>query len=131
MTFHIADIWAAFGASRSEHVRASHAGNLRRVRAFSCYLVAQVFAVTLDQVEGDKHRLMATVLAPQRMEAGVPSSRVITAFDLAKGAQPHLCYANRRNQGACAKVIDSLAAGYPFSIVHLLEFENRRRILFK
>ena len=56
---------------------------------------------------------------------------MITTFDLAKGAQLHLCYANRRNQGACAKVIDSLAAGYPFSIVHLLEFENRRRILFK
>ena len=30
-----------------------------------------------------------------------------------------------------SKVIDSLAAGYPSSIVHLLEFENRRRILFK
>jgi hypothetical protein len=30
-----------------------------------------------------------------------------------------------------SKVIDSLAAGYSFSIVHLLEFENRRRILFK
>jgi len=34
-------------------------------------------------------------------------------------------------RGSLSKVIDSLAAGYPFSIVHLLEFENRRRILFK
>jgi hypothetical protein len=30
-----------------------------------------------------------------------------------------------------SKVIDSLAVGYPFSIVHLPEFENQRRILFK
>jgi len=29
-------------------------------------------------------------------------------------------------QGWLSKVIDSLAAGFPFSIVHLLEFENRR-----
>jgi hypothetical protein len=34
-------------------------------------------------------------------------------------------------RGSLSKVIDSLAAGYPFSIVHLLEFENRHRILFK
>jgi hypothetical protein len=34
-------------------------------------------------------------------------------------------------RGSLSKVIESLAAGYPFSIVHLLEFENRRRILFK
>jgi hypothetical protein len=34
-------------------------------------------------------------------------------------------------RGSLSKVVDSLAAGYPFSIVHLLEFENRRRILFK
>ena len=34
-------------------------------------------------------------------------------------------------RGSLSKVIDFLAAGYPFSIVHLLEFENRRRILFK
>jgi hypothetical protein len=34
-------------------------------------------------------------------------------------------------RGSLSKVTDSLAAGYPFSIVHLLEFENRRRILFK
>jgi hypothetical protein len=33
-------------------------------------------------------------------------------------------------RGSLSKVIDSLAAGYPFSIVDLLEFENRRRILF-
>ena len=33
-------------------------------------------------------------------------------------------------RGSLSKVIDSLAAGHPFSIVHLLEFENRRRILF-
>ena len=37
----------------------------------------------------------------------------------------------RSERGSLSKVIDSLAAGYPFSIVHLLEFENRRRILFK
>ena len=30
-----------------------------------------------------------------------------------------------------SKVFDSLAAGYLFSIVHLLEFENWPRILFK
>jgi hypothetical protein len=31
--------------------------------------VAQVRTVMLDQVEGEQHRLMATVLAPQRAEA--------------------------------------------------------------
>ena len=34
-------------------------------------------------------------------------------------------------RGSLSKVIDSLAARYPFSIVHLLEFESRRRILSK
>jgi hypothetical protein len=34
-------------------------------------------------------------------------------------------------RGSLSKVIDSLAAGHPFSIVHLLEFESQRRILFK
>jgi hypothetical protein len=34
-------------------------------------------------------------------------------------------------RGSFSKVIDSLAAGYPFSIVHLPEFENLRLILFK
>jgi hypothetical protein len=32
-------------------------------------------------------------------------------------------------RGSLSKVIDSLAAGHPFSIVRLLEFENWRRIL--
>jgi hypothetical protein len=34
-------------------------------------------------------------------------------------------------RGSLSMVIDSLAAAYPFSIVHLPEFGNRRRILFK
>jgi hypothetical protein len=63
---------------------------------------------------------------------------VVVAFGLT-------CRAMRRNQiglcprqlaemrnsgvrGSLSKVIDSLAAGYPFSIVSLLEFEDRCRI---
>ena len=40
-------------------------------------------------------------------------------------------YATAVCASSLSKVIVSLAAGYPFSIVHLLEFENGRRILFK
>ena len=72
MTFHIADIWRRLAPVDQNTCGRPDAGNLRRDRAFSCYLVAQVFAVTLDQVEGDKHRLMATVLAPQGMEVRRP-----------------------------------------------------------
>jgi len=61
------------------------------------------------------------VWASDSANAATAKTGVGQVFDLATGAQLHLCYANRRNQGACPKVIDSLAAGYPFSIVHLLE----------
>jgi hypothetical protein len=47
------------------------------------------------------------------------------------GSEPPLGLSNLEIWLLVSKVIDSLAVGYPFSIVHLPEFENRRRIIFK
>ena len=41
--------------------------------------VAQVVAIVLDQVEGVQYRLMAPLLAPQRIEVRCPLSWAITA----------------------------------------------------
>jgi hypothetical protein len=63
-------------------------------------------------------------VAQRNIDAATKSCERLAAQRFPTGYATSVC-------AVVSKVIDSLAAGYPFSIGHLLEFESRRRILFE